>query len=114
MKTIILGLPQTFSLYNSIKKNLEFLGFEVIDISYPNHNFTYKNKIDRIVNTFRKVFLRDKHYKNKLIFAPHKKNVEQTLKDIEIKADFALLIRADIYPLEILNLIKKKLGIPRV
>ena len=108
MKKIILGLPQTFSLYAAIKKNLEFHGFEVIDISYPNHTFKYKNFRQRIVNALRKVFLKDKHYKNTLIFNHYKKEILQTLHTIETPTDYALLIRADVYPKGVLKLIKQK------
>jgi hypothetical protein len=108
MKKIILGLPQTFSLYASLKKNLEFLGYEVIDISYPNHEFKYKNYRQKIVNFLRKTFLKDKHYKNLLMFQPYKINIELLLNDIQVPVDYALLIRADIYPKNILKLIKKK------
>jgi len=108
MKKIILGLPQTFSLYASIKKNLEFLGYEVIDISYPNHKFKYKNYNQKIINFFRKTFLKDTHYKNSLMFQPYRKNTELLLQAIQTPADAALLIRADIYPNSIIHLIKEK------
>lgn len=108
MKKIILGLPQTFSLYAVIKKNLEHHGFEVIDISYPNHNFSYKNYGQRIVNALRKVFLNDKHYKNTLIFNQYKKEILHKLKSIETPTEYALLIRADVYPKKVVKLIKQK------
>ncbi|WP_152287825.1 hypothetical protein [Flavicella marina] len=107
MKKIILGLPQTFSLYASIKKNLEFHGYTVIDISYPNHDFQYRNFGERITNTFRKLFLNDKHYKNKLKFKPYQNEITNKLKSVK-NADAALLIRADIYPEKVIKLIKSK------
>ncbi len=108
MKKIILGLPQTFSLYKLIKRNLEFQGFEVIDISFPNHKFQYKNNSERIINFFRKTFLGDKHYKNSLIFRPFKKTISKKLTNITTPVDHALLIRADIYPKSIIKLVQSK------
>lgn len=106
--TIIIGLPQSFGMHNSFKKNLEFYGFETIDISYNEHDFKYKNLGQKIYNFFRKTFLKDKGYKSKLKFQIFSKEVVQKLNAIQGKADYALLMRADIYPSDVIELVREK------
>lgn len=108
LKRIIIGLPTAIDFYKIIGKLLAEKGFEVIDISYADHDFRYKKFSDRAYNFFRKTFLRDRHYKNKLKFRFVEEKVKTKLKQIEGKADYCLLIRADIYPQPIIELIKNK------
>ena len=54
-KKLILGMPRTFSTYKVIIDRLEQLGYEVIDISYDNDVFKYKNLWDRFINLVRKI-----------------------------------------------------------
>ncbi|MFV0248639.1 MAG: hypothetical protein ACK5H1_06740 [Tenacibaculum sp.] len=108
-KKIILGLPKTFSFFKIIKKNIEFYGYEVISICYEErHNFKYKNFPQRAYNFFRKTFLNDKNYKNKLKFKLYRDMIESVINSIDGKVDYTLLIRADIYPIDVLNKLKKK------
>ncbi len=107
-KRIVLGLPKSFSMFEAIKKNMEFYGYEVISICYEDHNYSYKGIGQRVYNFFRKTFFNDKHYKNRLKFQPYRKEIESVINSIEGKVDYTLLIRADIYPLDILKKLKKK------
>lgn len=106
-KTIILGLPKSFSFYRNLEKNLMDLGFNVIDISYIDHDFKYPSFFDKFYNFLRKTFLNDKGYKTRLKFKKYAPEIESKLDKIE-KADYALLIRPDIYPIEVIKKIKKK------
>lgn len=106
-KRIILGLPKSFNLFEAIKKNMEFYGYEVISVCYSDHDFKYKNFRQRTINFFRKVFLNDRHYKNKLKIAEYKQEILNTINNIEGKVDYTLLIRADVYPIEILQKLQK-------
>jgi len=107
-KKIILGLPAIFGLGQLIKENLQYLGFEVIDISFDYRNFKYKNLYERLTNLFRKTILRDKSYKNKLRFAAHQQIIKEILNAIPDQVDYAFIIRPDTYSEEILQLIKAK------
>jgi len=90
-----------------MESELRKLNFDVINIAYPDHVFRYKNSFQRLQNLIRKLFLNDKHFKNRLKFKPFEKAIRGKLDDI-VLADYALIIRPDIYPREILKLIKMK------
>lgn len=110
-KTIIFGLPDDFYSSNLIKENLIINGFDIIDISYNFKNFKYKNLFERGNNFVRKFFLRDKSLKPKLKFERHRQRLTNALKNIQHTADYALLIRPDIYPDHFIRLIKTKANI---
>ncbi|WP_437922304.1 hypothetical protein [Sphingobacterium sp. LRF_L2] len=105
-KTILLGMPDWF-LYDKLKKELEILGFEVIGIPFT-EKFKYKNFNDRAYNFIRKVFLRDKKYKAYLKYRDTGRAITTKLNRLTKRVDYALLLRADYYPKEIVELIKQK------
>ncbi|SDZ75878.1 hypothetical protein SAMN05192529_101277 [Arachidicoccus rhizosphaerae] len=107
-KRIILGLPTIYGLGSLLKENLEYLGFEVIDISFDYKGFRYKNLSQRIFNFFHKVFLKDRSYKDKLRFEAHQAEIMEKLADLKPKADYALIIRPDTYSKAVLESIKEK------
>ncbi len=102
-KVIIFGAPKAYNVSDEIKKNLEYLGFKVIDVSFP-QEFRYKNKFQKIYNFLRKLILRDRDYKKRLRFEPFLPDFEKTIKALETKADFALFIRPDSFPKSFLKL----------
>ena len=106
--TLILGLPQGLGTNTLFVQNLEKSGINTIDISYTEHEFKYKNWREKTVNFFRKVFLNDKEYKNKLKFERHGQHVIDKLNAITTPVEYALLIRADIYPKSVLKQIREK------
>lgn len=107
-KRIILGMPRTFNIYQVLIDRLTQLGFEVIDISYDDDVFKYRNIWDRLVNLYHKTILKDKGYKNRLKFKALGNNVVKRLENIAYPADYCLLIRPDIYPEEVIDQIKSK------
>lgn len=107
-KKIILGVQKTANIYKSIIQNLELYGFEVHTICFSDDSFQYKNFQQRFVNLIRKVFLNDKHYKNTLKFKGFEKEVLHKINQIKGQVDYTLIIRADIYPKKILQLLKEK------
>jgi len=107
-KKIILGLPAIFGLGHLIKENLQYLGFEVIDISFDYRHFKYKNIFDRLTNLFYKTILKDKSYKDKLRFAAYQQTIKENLDAVTGRVDYAFIIRPDTYAEEILQLIKGK------
>ncbi len=109
-KTIVLGLPKSFSFYANIEKNLTALGFTVVNISYTDHDFKYPSFFHKIYNFVRKTIFKDKGYKSKLKFKRYESDIQRQLNSYD-KFDFALLIRPDIYPCEILKTIRRKTGL---
>lgn len=105
---IVLGLPTDNKIYIVIKSNLEDLGFEVIDVSFCVGDFKYKNIGQRLQNFTRKTFLGDKNFKKKLKFNRYKAELEEKVHNITTIADYALLIRSDVYSVEFLQLLKTK------
>ena len=105
-KRIILGLPTIYGLGELLKENLQYLGFEVIDLSFDYKGFTYKNVGQRILNFLHKTFLNDKSYKDQLRFAAHQAQIMERLELMKTPADYALIIRPDTYAKEVLQVIK--------
>lgn len=108
MKTIIFGSPSSKdNLEFHIEEKLREYGYHVISVSYPFNDFKYKNLKDKLVNTFRKIVLQDKTSKHKLKFKPFETGFIEKLSKSE-KADYALIIRSDIYPENFIKLIREK------
>ncbi|WP_286732963.1 MULTISPECIES: hypothetical protein [Sphingobacterium] len=107
-KRVIVGMPTSFGFYKIINSRLEQLGFEVIDVSFQDHEFKYKNLADRLYNLFRKVFLGDRTYKAKLKFLAAGNGILTSLQNLKGKADYGLIIRSDIYPMFVMDLIRAK------
>jgi len=107
-KKIIIGIPKTFDMHKCIIKNLEYYNFEVIDISFNEHGFKIKNYKDKIIHGFRKVILKDYDYKSQQKIKPYEKEIINKINLINGQADYALIIRSDIYPISIIKLIKEK------
>lgn len=100
-KTIILAMPKDVGLYACIIDNLTFLGFTTYLISFD-EEFQYKNFIERITNSFRRTFFKDKTYKQEL---KRKYYTASLLKKLENcpKVDYSLTIRVDLFDKEVLN-----------
>ncbi|MEC5394901.1 hypothetical protein [Bergeyella sp. RCAD1439] len=102
-------MPQSFGIYEHIIKNLRHLDYEVVDISMDaDRDFKYPNIGYKIYNFLRKVFLDDKDYKKKLKQNKVGKYILPTLEKLIDKADYALIIRPDIYPRSTIKAIKRK------
>lgn len=106
-RSIILAMPKHNDIYAEIIKNLEFHNFTVtfIDNSLESiKNFKYKKLTDRLIHSCRKIFLRDKTYKNKLKENFIFERIEQLLANNHY--DYALVIRPDTFSVELLDLIR--------
>ena len=106
-KTIILGMPKSRNIYLQIKKNLEFYGFEVLYIdNYPEYikHFHYQSFKDYLYNLVQKLFFRNYSYKTKLKEKLLLSNAEQALN--KRNYEYAIIIRPDLYPISLLNLMK--------
>lgn len=105
-KTIILCAPSDFGLFEAIKRGLEDLEYTVLGFPIEDGQYKYKNPISRVINTFRKVFLNDKEYKNKLKLKERSLFLNKELSKIKT-ADFALFIRPDMYPINFIKNVQK-------
>lgn len=104
---IILAAPPHFGFGETIKKELVKQGFDVLYISSGlDVPFRYKNIFQRAHNFLRKVFLRDKSFKNKLRKKFELEKLENELKN-ENQAHYALFIRPDMYPLEFISKVQQ-------
>ncbi|MFV0346372.1 MAG: hypothetical protein ACK5IQ_09045 [Bacteroidales bacterium] len=105
---IILLVPHNFGFIQMLVKNLEFHGYEVINASYEQGNFRYKNLSQRLENFYRKTALNDKENKKKLKFEYFARHACENIMNMESKADYALVIRSDMFPTDYLKLIASK------
>ena len=103
-KKIIFGAPVYFDLHKMMIKNLENAGFDVFSIAMD-EDFKYENLILRAKNLLKKKILRDKNYKRRVLYYNYKqKQLEPILSKFNKDTfDYALIIRPDIYPFEILK-----------
>jgi hypothetical protein len=107
-KTIILGMPKSRNIYQQIQKNLEFYGFEVIYIdNYPEYikYFKYQNLKERLYTVMQKLFFGNFSYKEELKEKLLLSNSRALLA--EKKYDYAIIIRPDLYPVKLLQLLKE-------
>lgn len=108
-KTILLGMVSHNGIYDTLIENLTSLGFQVKPLIYPAKisGFRYPNIKVQLLAKFRQIFLGDKNIKKAL----KQQYIEsQLLKNLESLSniDYALLIRGDLFPENILTKIKQK------
>ena len=107
-KIIILAVPYMYGLDQCIEKNLRFLGFEVINLCYDDRDSYYPNLGSRLKNLYHKHITKDGNYKKYLKYSRHFDDIQQKLASLNgKKADYALCIRANIYPKEIIATIRE-------
>ncbi|PZP46673.1 MAG: hypothetical protein DI598_11800 [Pseudopedobacter saltans] len=100
-------MPESYGLSTIIHDNLSALGFLVIDISFVDYDFKYATKRQKYTNLLRKLFLRDKNYKTSLKFKPYREEILKKINEVAV-FDYSLIIRSDIYPKDVVKLIRKK------
>ncbi len=106
-KTIILGAPKHFSLDGVIETELRNLGFNILNISFYSDGFRYKHLLQRIECFICRDILGIKEYKNKIRFNANKEWMEAQLQNMPV-ADYALIIRPDVYPVDFLKTLRAK------
>lgn len=106
-KTFLLAIPNDFGIYKVFNKNLESLGFKVIDL-VP-QAFKYSSFVQRIINFFYKLIYNSRNYKRNLIKKFNSQKVIEKIGHLSKDSiDYVLIIRPDV--LEIATL-KKMLTI---
>lgn len=105
--TIILAVPYLYGLDRCIEKNLRFHGFEVINLCFDDRDVHYPDALSRLKNLYHKHITHDGDYRKQLRFRPYLEEIKCRLEKLGgKKADYALCIRANIYPKEIIAKIR--------
>lgn len=106
-KNILVLLPSHYQLYSLIEKNLLENGYDATVLIPDLRKFRYKNLYQKIINFYQKTYLNNKEYKKNLR--------EEFATQMLIKAidkhlfyDYVLVIRADFFPIKILNHVRSK------
>lgn len=91
-----------------MKKNLDFLGYTNVDfIFYSEEKFKYKNLSEKLNNLFRKTFLKDKNYKEKLRAEFIEKTLIQKAENLP-QYDVILVMNTDFFSENFLKTLKTK------
>ena len=110
-KSIIIYIPDDFGLPKMFKENMEFFGMNVYLL---NHSKTHleTNVIKEVQHILAKVFKKDKKFRLKIQNSKRLQNEKkihfELLDSIDLKTDFALLIRPDLLNNEVIEKIKSK------
>lgn len=94
--TILLAMPRDSQIHECIKENLQYCGFEVIEILPPNQGFRYPNLRSRIKVKFQQIVLHQKNAKQKLKDQIMCEMYLQRLQSHQV-IDYALFIRPDVF-----------------
>lgn len=106
-KTIILAVPHMYGFDQYLEQNLRFHGFDVINLCYDDRDSYYPSIASRIYGAYQKAVKKDLNYKKKMKFLRYADEIEQKLAALNgRKADYALCVRANIYPKEIIAQIR--------
>jgi len=106
-KTIILGAPKHFHLDHVIESELQSLGFNTVNISFYSDKFVYDSWLQRITCFMARNIVGMKDYKTRLKFDTNKDRMEDELARIAL-ADYALIIRPDVYPIDFIKKLRSK------
>lgn len=105
--TIILAAPYLYGLDICIEENLRYLGFDVINLCYDDRDTVYPNLYSRLKTLWHKKISKDGDYKKSLKYAAYLNDIDAKLSALQGKADYALCIRANIYPKAIIAKIRE-------
>ena len=110
-KTIILALPYLYGLDQCIEKNLRYLGYEVINLCYDDSRVYYPTILHRIKSWLIKLFYgraKYKEYEKRKTYSRYSDDIDYKFSLLgNKKADFALCIRANVYPKSLIKLIRQ-------
>lgn len=106
-KTIILGVPKTYDFDQVITDELKKIGFDVINISFYSNRFKYRNFLEKIECFIVKNLLWQRNYKTRIAYRAKAAEINSSLTSIN-KADYALIIRPDVYPISFIKSLRKK------
>lgn len=105
-KTILLGMPFDNEIFRLIETNLKYHGFDVVSIVDATSQFRYPSLSARLKTKFQQLILNDRLAKSRLKAKLTKQKIIDLMDHIG-EVDYALFIRADIYPHSVLEYIRK-------
>lgn len=107
-KRVLFAAPTYLNLHKILIQNLEIHGFEVTSICMD-EDFKYSSIKERFTNLFHKTILNNPNYKKDVLYDPYKsKELTPKLNNYPNNFfDYSLVIRPDIYPLNVLSRIKE-------
>jgi hypothetical protein len=107
--TLILLAPINFGFNDIITKNARKIGWTVYDLTGDYFGeFKYSSLREKLTNTFRKTFFKDRSYKSKLKTQRQISILNSQIKSkISNSFDYALFIRPDLWDIEVISEITK-------
>lgn len=105
-KSIILAVPNHFGLPEVFKKNLEYLGFKVFTVEHDCLQVKLSAE-ESLIHIYKKAFRNNKTFKAKVL-AEKKELPQLFFLDKISHADYALVIRPDLFSKNVLAKIQKK------
>ena len=106
-KTFLLVMPEYSDFPDLFMKNLKKSEFQASIISDKLPNFKYRGN-ERILNFFKKTFLKDKIFKKKLVAQFKQKEFLKIANKLPENYDYILVIRPDQFPIPFIENLKKK------
>jgi hypothetical protein len=106
-KTFLLVMPEYSDFSELFLKNLEKCGFQPSLITDKLPDFKYKGS-ERLVNFFRKTFLKDKKHKKEIVAQFKRNEFSKLANNINQNFDYILVIRPDEFPISFIENLKTK------
>lgn len=106
-KTIILGAPKHFGIDKMVERELIYQGFDVVNISFFDNVFEYKN----LGEWLRIKWGGKKYSKKNVLFKRSQQKINRRLGQLENTADYALIIRPDAFPKNFIKALRTKADI---
>ncbi|MDO4248812.1 MAG: hypothetical protein Q4C79_07630 [Neisseria sp.] len=105
---VILAVPYMYGLDKCIEKNLNHHGYDVINLCYDDRDSHYPHFGSRLLGLYHKTVTKNSNYKKRLKFIRYQAEINKKLAALGgRKADYALCIRANVYPKEIIAQIRR-------
>ncbi|MCQ9634943.1 hypothetical protein MP477_08270 [Chryseobacterium sp. WG23] len=105
-KSIILAVPNHFGLPKVFKKNLEYLGFKVFTVEHDCSQVKLSAE-ESLIHIYKKAFSNNRTFKAKML-AEKKEQPQLFFLDKISHADYALVVRPDLFSKNVLAKIQKK------
>ena len=102
-----MGAPKHYNWDKVIEAELKNLGFHTTNISFYSNQFQYKDRLQRLKCFFFREIVGDRAYKAKLKFEANSDWLQKQLRELSA-ADYALIIRPDVYPIEFIKTLRTK------
>lgn len=106
-KTFLLVMPDYSDFPELFMRNLEKSGFQASLITDKLPDFIYQGN-ERIVNFFRKTFLKDKNFKKNLVANFKQNEFLKIANDLNQEFDYILVIRPDEFPISFIEKLRNK------